>query len=103
MISSTTKVGTTFVFCQKLLLRVPQGGVSPPKSGKLSEMYVVGTLNLCPETPGTVQKGSDQFDNPVQRKRPKHAELLGYFDIGLKQLNRTTFWTFSPGRVIVLS
>jgi hypothetical protein len=59
----------------------------PPKSGnsKFLEIYVDGTLNLCPDTPGTIQKESDQSDNPVLRKRSKHAEVLKYFDFSLKQ------------------
>ena len=49
----------------------PQGGVSTLKSGnsKFSELYVVGTLNLCPETPGAMQKKSAQSNHPAQRKR----------------------------------
>ena len=34
----------------------------------------------------------------VWRKLPKHADILGYFDIELKRLNLTTFWSFSPGK-----
>ena len=94
-----------FCFCRKILFNPPQGGVSPPKSGnsKFSQLYVVGTLNLYLKTPGTMQKESDQSDHPVMRKRPKCAVLLEYFDVGLKEQNRTTFWTFSLGRVIGLS
>ena len=47
---------------------------------KLSELYDVGTLNLCLETPGTMQKESAQSDHPVQRKLPKCSEILGYFE-----------------------
>jgi hypothetical protein len=53
-------------------------GVQPPKSGnlKLSELYVVGTPNLCPETPGTMRKESAQSDHPAQRKRLKCGPIL---------------------------
>ena len=44
-----------------------------------------------PLKPGSMQKESAQSDNPAKRKRPKCAEMLGYFDIGLKQKNWTTF------------
>ena len=38
---------------------------------KFSELFVVGTLNLCLEPPGTTQKKSAGSACPVQRKRPK--------------------------------
>ena len=38
---------------------------------KFSELYDVGTLNLCLETPGKMQKESAPSDHPVQRKHPK--------------------------------
>ena len=38
---------------------------------KFSELYDVGTLNLCLKTPGTMQKESAPSDHPVQRKHPK--------------------------------
>jgi hypothetical protein len=50
-----------------------------------------------------MQKESVQSDNPAWRKRPKHAEILGYFDVGPKHQNLKTFLTFSRGRVIGLS
>ena len=67
-----------FCFCRKIFVDPPQEGVSPPKSGnsKFSELYVVGTLNLCLKTPGTMQKESDQSDHPVLRKRPNREELV---------------------------
>ena len=40
---------------------------------KLSELFDVGTLNLCLKTPGTMQKKSAQSDHPVLRKRPQFA------------------------------
>ena len=46
----------------------------PPLRAKIlnfSELFDVGTLNLCLETPGTTQKKSVQSAYPVQRKRPK--------------------------------
>jgi hypothetical protein len=94
-----------FYFCRKILFDPPQGGARPPKSGnsKLSKQYVVGTLNLYLKTPCTMQKETDQSDHPVLRKRSKHADLLQYFDVSLKQQNRTTFWTFSLDRVIGLN
>ena len=55
----------------------------------------MGTLNLCLEMPGTMQKESAQFDHTVRRKRLKRAEILQYFDIDLKWQNLTTFCTFS--------
>jgi hypothetical protein len=75
----------------------------PPfkKSGnsKFSKLYVGGTLNLCLETPGTMQKESAQFDHTAQKNVQNVHKC---WDI-LKQQNRTTFWTFSPGRMIGLS
>ena len=50
-----------------------------------------------------MQKESAQSDHPAWRKRSKRAQILGYFDIGPKQQNRTTFLTFSQGRVVGLS
>ena len=50
-----------------------------------------------------MEKESDQSDHPVLRKRPKRADLLEYFDVSLKQQNRTTFWAFSLGMVIGLN
>jgi hypothetical protein len=78
---------------------------SPQKSGnsKFSELYYVCALNLCLKTPGIMQKESVQSDHPALRKRSKHAVLLEFFEVGLKQPNLTTFWTFSLGRVIGLS
>ena len=63
----------------------------------------VGSLNLCLKMPDSMQKESAQSDHPIQRKRPKHAEILGYFGVGPNLLNPTTFWTFSQGRVVGLS
>ena len=83
----------------------PQGEVSPSKSGisKFLELYVVGTLHFCLETPGTMQKESAKSDHPVRRKNLKRAKILGYFVIDPKWQNLTTFWTFSLGWVIGLS
>ena len=50
-----------------------------------------------------MQKESVQSDHPVRRKRPKRAEILGYFDVGPKHQNLTIFWTFSQGRVVGLN
>ena len=36
-----------------------------------SEIFDVGTLNLCLKTPGTMEKKSAQSDYPVSRKHPK--------------------------------
>jgi hypothetical protein len=38
---------------------------------KFSELCDMGTLNLCLEMPGTMQKESAPSDHPVQRNRPK--------------------------------
>ena len=54
----------------------------------------MGTLNLCLEMPETMQKESAQSEYPALRKRQKRDEILGYFDVGPKQQNRATFWTF---------
>jgi hypothetical protein len=51
------------------------------KNSKFSQLYVVGTLNLCLETPGTMQKKSGQSGYPVERKRPTHSKFWGYFEI----------------------
>ena len=40
----------------------------------------MGTLNLCLETPGTIQKKLGQSDHPIERKRPKHSKFWGYFE-----------------------
>ena len=72
----------------------------PPLRGwnsKFSQLYVVGTLNLCLETPGTMQKV-----NPITLLRENIQNIQNFGDI-LKQQNRTTFWKFSPGMVIRLS
>jgi hypothetical protein len=50
-----------------------------------------------------MQKKLAQSDHPARRKCQKHAEILGYFVDGPKQQIWTTFWTFSPGRLIGLS
>ena len=63
----------------------------------------VGSLNLCLKTPDSIQKESAQSDHPIQGKRPKRAEILGYFYVGPNLLNPTTFWKFSQGRVVGLS
>ena len=63
----------------------------------------VGSLNLCLKTPDSMQKELAQSNHPAQRKRPKRAELLGYFAGGPKLQNPTTFGAFSQGRVIGLS
>ena len=44
----------------------------------------MGSLNLCRMEPDSMQKESVQSDHPVRRKRPKRAEILGYFDVGPK-------------------
>jgi hypothetical protein len=41
--------------------------------------------------PGSMQKESVQSNHPAWRKRPKCAEILGYFDVGQKHQNLTTF------------
>ena len=61
------------------------------------------SLNLCLKTPDSMQKESAQSNHPTWRKRPKCAQILRYYDVGPKQQNRTTFWTFSSGRVVGLS
>ena len=45
---------------------------------KFSELYVVGTLNLCLGMPGTMQKESAQSDQPARRKRPKCDQILPF-------------------------
>ena len=99
------RISGNISFHRKNIFRGPTRGVKSKKSGisKLSEYYVVGTLNLCQETPDPMQKESAQSDQPAGRKRPKRAKILGYFGVCPNQQNWTTFWTFSPGRVIGLS
>ena len=63
----------------------------------------MGTLHLCREMPETMQKESAQLDHRAGRKHSKRTEILGNFEIFANQQNPTTFWTFSPGRVIELS
>ena len=71
-----------FLFWSKNICWPPSRGVSTPKSGisKFSELYVVGTLHFCLQTPGTMQKESGQSDHPVKGNPLKHAETLGYLD-----------------------
>jgi hypothetical protein len=71
------KAVINFVF-DEIFFQPPLREVSPPKSenSKFSELYVVGTLNLCPETPGTMEKESAQSDHPAQRKRPTCGPIL---------------------------
>ena len=47
------------------------------RNSKFSQLYVVGTLNLCLETPGTMQNKLGQSDHPVARK---HSTFWGYFE-----------------------
>ena len=53
--------------------RGPTRGVKSTRSviSKLSEYYVVDTLNLCQEMSGPMQKESAQSDHPARRKRSK--------------------------------
>jgi hypothetical protein len=54
----------------------------------------------------TFQKESAQSDHPIQRKRPKHEQILRYFDICPKHLNQTTYSIYlmlSPDCVIGLT
>jgi hypothetical protein len=46
------------------------------RNSKFLQLYVVGTLNLCLGTPGTMQKESTQSDYPARRKRPKRGPIL---------------------------
>ena len=58
--------------------------VSAPLMGqnsKFSQLYVVGTLNLCLGTPGTMQKESTQSDHLARRKRPKRGRILLFQNI----------------------
>jgi hypothetical protein len=66
VISSSKKVVTRFVFDNKCFLTPIRGGVGPLKGGnsKFSDYYVVGSLNFCPETPGTMQKELAQSPCP---------------------------------------
>ena len=62
---------------KKILLGVPQGG-SPLKKCNFKSLIIIS-------------------DHPAGRKhpkRPKHAEILGYFGVCPNQLNRATVWTF---------
>ena len=45
------------------------------QNSKFSQIYVVGTLNLCLVMPDTMQKESAGFDHPVLRKRPKRSKF----------------------------
>ena len=69
----------------------------PNQMGKVSKYIfaLVGSINLCLKEPDSTQNESAQIEQPVQRKRPKHAEILEYFDVGQKEQNQTKFWTFS--------
>jgi hypothetical protein len=82
-----------------MFFQVPSRAVQCQISRNLfvSEMPDVGSRNLRLTTPDSLQKESAQSDHPALRKRPKYAEILGYFNVVQKQQNQTTFWTFSPG------
>ena len=99
------RVTGTLFFQPKTVFRGPTKGVNPKDSGisKLPEYYVVSTLNLCQEMPESMEKESAQSDLRAGRKRSKRAKILAYFGICPNQQNPTTFWTFSPSRVIGLS
>ena len=43
---------------------------------KISKVAFVSTLNLCLETPDTMQKTKIWSDHHVMRKRPKTAEIM---------------------------
>ena len=61
---------------------------------------LVGSINLCLKEPDSTQNESAQIEQPVQRKRPKHAEILEYFDVGLKQLHAlVSGWVTATVRV----
>ena len=64
-----------FLFLPKNIVDGPSKGGQTPKSliSKFSELYDVGTLNLCLKTPGIMKKKSAQSDHHVLRKRPKCA------------------------------
>ena len=98
------RVTGNLFFLTNKYFRGPTKGVNPKNSGisKLSKYYVVGTLNLCQEMPEPMQKESAQSDHCAGRKHSKCVEILE-FGICPNQQNPTTFWTFSPGRVIGLS
>ena len=62
---------------------------------KFSKVPFVGTLNLCLETPDTMQKTKSWSDHHVMRKCPKTAEIIqSFFTKFLTVLERF----LSPGR-----
>ena len=78
---------------------VPQGEGDIPKHSGFStftEYYVVGGQE-------SLQKESAQSGYPYLKEGPKCAKILGYFDIGLKPQNQTTFWMFSRSSIVRLS
>ena len=50
-----------------------------------------------------MQKELSQSDHPTLRKRPKRAEILGYFVFVPNLRDLTTFWTFSQAGLVGLS
>ena len=59
----------------------------------------MGSINLCPKTPDSTQKELTQSDHLTLGKRPKRAEIVGYFVVVQNLQNLTTFWTFSQSGV----
>ena len=66
---------------------------------KCFKVPIVGTLNLCLETPDLIEKVWAQSDHPVQRKRPKCAKILEL----VKTAIFNGFWAFSRLTLIRLS
>jgi hypothetical protein len=56
------------------------------QNSKFSQVYVVGTLNLCIGTPGSIQKESTQSDYHARKKLPKSGPILLFQNIP-KMLN----------------
>ena len=87
--------------CRKIFFGVPQRGSTSKKvefQHSLNNMLC--SLNLCLKKHDSMQKELVQSDHPALRKRPKCAKILGYFVVGPKHQNRTTFWTFSRSQLV---
>ena len=67
--------------------KVPSRGVKVKniEISKCFEVPLVGTLNLCLETPDSMKKVGAQSDHPVQRKRPKCSKILAISNYLSKQ------------------
>ena len=70
--------------------------------GTFSEIFDVGTLDLCLETPGTMQKEMAQSDHPARRKHPK-CGLKGTFKNIQRFINILDVFSGQGNRIELIS